>query len=192
MKGAMLAEYLRWYATRHDSERLAQLIGDSAVCIAAGLTVETPVFGIVSSVWYPAPAFHAVLEAATWGMNDEEKNRLVVEGTEVVTEKMFRGMYEVLFRLLATPERYSTHIQRAWNQLHTSGARELRITKPGEALSFVRSWPAHHPLLCAMVHETTRAVFSRMGIGKVVVRREQCVSKGHHECVARVHWSATD
>lgn len=194
MKGAMLAEYLRWYATRYDVERLTGMIRDNPVCKASGLNVDPPAFGIVSSIWYPAEAFHAVLDGATWGMSEEEKQRLTIEGTEHVTEKMFRGMYAVLFRLLATPERYATHIQRAWSQLHSTGEREFRLVsgaktaKTGEAISTIRAWPAHHPLLCAMVHETTRAVFARMELGAVTVRREQCISKGHTECVARVRW----
>jgi hypothetical protein len=190
MKGAMLAEYLRWYATRYDGERLAQMIRENPACQSSGLTQDPPSFGIVASVWYPAEAFHAVLDAATWGMTDEQKHSLAVDGTEVVVEKMFRGVYAVLFRMLATPERYSSHIQRAWSQLHSTGTRELKILRTGEAVSSIRDWPAHHPLLCVMVHETTRAVFARMNIGTVLVKREQCVSKGHAECSARVRWMA--
>jgi hypothetical protein len=113
---------------------------------------------------------------------------LIRESTDAVVEHMLRGLYAVLFALVASPDRYARHIQRAWNQLHDTGTREVRIVAPGEAESIIREWPGHHPILCEMVHETTRAVFSHMRVGQVSVTRERCVSRGAHACVARVRW----
>ncbi len=189
MKGAIFAEYLRWYATVYDGARLARAIRDNPICREGGLTAEPPVFGIVPSIWYPARVCHAVLDAATLGMNDIEKTRFVVDGTQFVADKLMSGLYATLVRWMGTPERFSAHIQSGWNQLHTSGEREIRIVKPGEALSLVRAWPGHHPLLCRMIHETARSVFARMGIGTVTSSFENCVSLGHHECVARLQWT---
>jgi hypothetical protein len=188
MKGAMLAEYLRWYSSHYDVERLRRFVREDEACLAAGLAEDRPAFAIVSSEWYSAALFHRLLDVAMETLSPEGRERFVREGTDAVADSMIRGLYSVLFSLVATPERYGRYIQRAWRQLHDTGEREVRILAPGLAESRIRRWPAHHPTLCLLVHETTRAVFTKMGLSGVTVAREQCVDEGAPECVAVLRW----
>lgn len=189
MKGAMLAEFLRWYSAHHDDAAIRALIDTDADAASLGLDSSRPSFGLVTSEWYPASLFHRIVDAGLGPFTTSERDKLMHNATDAVATTMLRGLYSVLFALVATPDRYSRHIQRAWSQLHDTGKREVLIVRPGEAASIIRAWPAHHPYLCQMVHETTRAVFSHMRVGAVSVERESCVVDGSPECVARLRWT---
>jgi hypothetical protein len=190
MKGAMLAEYLRWYSAHYDVAPVRRVIETDADARVFGLDPSRPTFGIVTSEWYPATMFHRIVDAGLSHLSDAERAKLLRDATDAVAATMLNGLYAVLFTLVATPERYSRHIQRAWRQLHDTGERQVRIVRAGEAESIIRAWPAHHRYLCQMVHETTRAVFSHMRVGSVSVEQERCIDDGAPECVARVRWSA--
>ncbi|MBL8682277.1 MAG: hypothetical protein JNK05_24125 [Myxococcales bacterium] len=189
MKGAMLAEFLRWYSAHHDDTPVRVLIESDPEARSLGLDGSRAPFGLVTSEWYPATLFHRILDAGLGRFSSSERHRLMQNAADAVAVTMLRGLYSVLFALVATPDRYSRHIQRAWSQLHDTGTREVLIVRPGEAESIIRAWPAHHPYLCQMVHETTRAVFSHMRVGAVTVERERCIDDGSPECVARVRWT---
>lgn len=187
MKGAMLAEFLRWYATHYDSEPLRRFVQSDPDCVRAGLDADRPGLGVVPSEWYAAPLFHRLLDVAFASMSAGERALFVRRSTEAVSGQMIRGVYGALFALLATPDRYVRHIQRAWSQLHNTGVREV-ILRSTEAESIIREWPAHHPVLCMMVHATTHALFERM-LGKPVeIEMLRCVSHGHADCMARLRW----
>jgi hypothetical protein len=187
MKGAMLAEFLRWYATHYDSEPVRRFVQSDPCCVRARLDADRPSFGVVPSEWYSAALFHRLLDVAVAPMSQGERALFVRRSTEAVSGHMIRGVYGALFSLIATPDRYVRHIQRAWNQLHNTGVREV-VLRPNEAESIIREWPAHHPILCMMVHATTHALFERM-LGKHAdIERVRCVSQGHADCMSRLWW----
>lgn len=188
MKGAILAEFLRWYAARANTQSLGRLIDESPLCRQVGFVSDDPAFGLIQSAWYPASAIHWLTDATLTPLAPSARSALLREGVDHVTERLFRGLYSVLFTLVATPDRYGRHIQRAWRQLHDSGEREVNLVGPGQAVSITRDWPAHHPVLCEIVSETTRAVFTRMKVGIVEIERSQCISRGDTMCVTKLRW----
>jgi hypothetical protein len=187
MKGAMLAEYIRWFASNHDSEHVRRFVRSDGLSIAAGLDADRPAFGIVPSEWYSAAVFHRLLDVAFERMTDAERAQCIDRSTDAVSAQLIRGLYAVLFALVATPDRYSRHIQRAWNQLHDTGVRDV-VVASDHAMSTIREWPGHHTVLCTMVHSTTRAIFSRMLDRPVRLERLRCVSDGHPDCASRLTW----
>lgn len=183
----MVAEYLRWYASHYDAHDVRELVRTHRGCIEAGLVADRAAFGVVPGEWYPAQVFHPLLDVALDTMTPDEREQFIERSTDAVSAQLIRGLYSVLFALVATPERYSRHIQRAWNQLHDTGEREV-ILGPNHAVSTIRNWPAHHPVLCSMVHATTRALFSRMLDRRVQSERVRCVSEGHPDCASVLRW----
>lgn len=189
LKGAAFGEFLEWYFAHHQGEALREAVARLPPEARAGLDPRERRLGVVASTWYPAPAVHAVLDAFARAHPDAERAPLVHDGVQVVVTRMFRGLYAVLFELVATPERYTRHIQRAWRQLHDTGQREVQLLGPGEALSITSQWGGHHPVLCELTVETMCAVFERMGCKRVSAQRLECVSRGAHRCSAQLRWT---
>lgn len=187
MKGAMVAEYFRWYASHYDASAVRELVRTHPECLAAGLVAERPAFGVVPSEWYSATVLHKLIDVALAPMSEAERAQFIERSTAAVSAQLIRGLYSVLFALVATPERYSRHIQRAWNQLHDTGEREVSLGAD-HAVSIIRRWPGHHPALCSMVHATTRALFARMLDRAVTLERARCVSEGHPDCASILRW----
>jgi hypothetical protein len=187
MKAAMVAEYFRWYTIHYDASAVRERVRTSATCRAAGLDADRPLFGVVPSEWYSTVVLNELIDVALDPMIEAERAEFIERSTAAVSAQLMRGLYSVLFALVATPERYSRHIQRAWNQLHDSGEREVSLGSD-HAVSVIRRWPAHHPALCSMVHATTRALFSRMLDRPVRIERARCVSEGHPDCASILRW----
>ena len=59
---------------------------------------------------------------------------------------------------------------------------------PGEGLSVLSSWPAHHPLLCSITIYTMVSVFEAMGYEDVTAERIRCVTRGAEDCATVLRW----
>ncbi|MEI8256841.1 MAG: hypothetical protein WCJ30_14300 [Deltaproteobacteria bacterium] len=188
IKGAAFGEFIGWYAEQHDLTPIRRVVAALPPEQRAGLEPDAPKLGVVVSNWYPTTVVDLVLDQIV-SLHGENGSRVIAhDGVQVVSARMFRGLYAVLFGLVASPTRYARHIQRAWLQLHDTGTREVTIERANEALSVTRNWRGHHPLMCDITLETMRAVFERMGCDAVEVSRIQCVGAGAPDCRARVRW----
>jgi hypothetical protein len=187
MKGATVREFLLWYEKQRGTNYHQGLQRRLAGSTADLVWFDRPALGLVGTDWYPVELIHAVLDTlAEECPNDMHK--LIAEASEAAVAKLTRGIYQYLFRMVASPKLYARHIQRAWNLLHTTGTRKIVITSAGLADSTIEHWPGHHRWLCVVTTETMRATFHAMGARNVVVERVGCVSTGAPLCRALVRW----
>ncbi len=190
VKGSAITYFVDWYAHHYDARTLMAIVARIPEAERGDLDPGTATLGLIPTAWYPAAAVARVLDDVTEGMTGAERTRLVKESTAASVDHGIRGIFRLAFKLLVTPERYAKHIQRFWNQLHDTGTRRVEIVAPGEAISSIEDWPGHHPLLCAVTMETMAAIFRRMGLEDVEVRRVECVSNQDPRCTAVVRWRA--
>jgi hypothetical protein len=188
IKGEMIRSFLGWYQEQVGRDRLAQMLRSLPAPLTANLDLEREGLGILASNWYPARMIHELLDAMEREHGEAAMPELLRAGCEHMVGEVFRGVYRYLFRLVASPKLYARNIQKAWRTLHSSGERELVLTGPNEAESFIRNWPDHHRWLCLINQQTMRCVFGAMGYRKVEVARTHCVCDGHDHCRALVRF----
>jgi hypothetical protein len=187
VKGAVIREFLVWYESvygRAYVERVCTRLEPSEL---TKLSPERMGLGMLPTGWYSSNIVHAVLDGVTEGATRSEITALLREGNAIVVQRMTRGLYQFLFRMVGSPSLYAKHIQRAWRLLHTTGERHMELS-PGRADSSIRSWPGHHPVLCELTTETMRTVFEIMGCRNVTAQPLACVSRGDLECRAILHY----
>lgn len=188
VKGSALTYWVAWYVEHHGAGALMAVAAQIPPEERGDLDPSSPSLGLIPTDWYPSSAVGRLLDGITEGMSDEERAALIRESTAAGVQQAIRGIFQLAFGLLATPERYARYIQRFWSQLHDTGRRRIDLVGPGEASSIIEDWPGHHPILCSVTMETMAAVFRRMGLQEVEVERVECVSEGHPRCRAHVRW----
>jgi hypothetical protein len=188
VKGNAIREFLLWYETRHGTAHHQALWQRLDPVARKDLDPERPALGLLASTWYPTSVLFPILDEVSRGLSAQARSKLAREGTAAVVRVATRGIYQTLFRTVASPERYARYIQRAWSFLHSTGTRSIEIREPGLALSIIADWPGHHPLLCEVTTETMRCLFEAMGCRHVSVDRVACVSDGSRDCRAWVRW----
>jgi hypothetical protein len=188
VKGAAIREFLLWHDAQYGHAQTLRLVEGVPPDLARLLTPAEPGLGVLGATWYPSSLVHPMLDRLAASTRDGGR-QFALEANRVVVPRMIRGVYRVLFDAVATPERYAAHVQRLWRNLHTTGERSMVIRTPGEALSAVERWPAHHPLLCWITIYTMAFLFEAMGYTHWSVDRVACVSSGGARCetILRFH-----
>ncbi len=181
VKGAVIREFLVWYESVHGRGYVERVCARLEPDELAKLSPERMGLGMLPTGWYSSAIVHAVLDGVTEGATPAEVSALLREGNAVVVQRMTRGLYQFLFRMVGSPALYAKHIQRAWRLLHTTGERHMELS-PGRAESSIRDWPGHHPVLCELTTETMRTVFEVMGCRHVTAEPVACLSRGDLEC----------
>jgi len=184
IKGAALAEFLRWYTTVHGHARLQAL--PEPVLEALDLSQRGAV--VLASKWYPAPVVHQLLESLVRDLSATERRQLVVDGARAVMEATLRGVYRLLFRTMMSPARYAQHSQKLWDRYYSSGRMTKRLVAPNVHATEIADWPGHHPLLCDLHVESARYIYAAMRCESVDVQRTTCVSIGAPICSFEVRW----
>jgi hypothetical protein len=187
VKGAAIREFLLWYDEQYGHEatlRLAEAIPPSYEGL---ISPSEPALGVLGASWYPSALVAPMLDSLAATTKDGGR-QFALEANRAVVPRMIRGVYRVLFDVVATPERYAQHVGRLWRRLHTTGDRRMRIVAPGEAFSTVESWPGHHPLLCWITIYTMAFLFEAMGYTQWSVDRIACVSDGAARCATTLRY----
>ncbi len=188
VKGNAIREFLLWYETRHGTAHHEAILARVDPTVRRELDPSRPALGLLASTWYPTSVLFPILDELSEGLSTAERQKLARDGTGAVVRVATRGIYQTLFRTVASPALYARYIQRAWNFLHTTGTRTIEIREPGLALSTIADWPGHHRMLCEITTETMRCLFEAMGCRHVSVERVACVSDGARECRAWVRY----
>ena len=189
VKGAALREFFGWYIKNWERVRIDTVLNALPPAERAGLIPGAESFGVVSSTWYPSSIVHVLLNVICDSMSPVVRSKLVKDSTAHVVDQMMHGVYAVLFRMVASPERYASHIQRAWRQLHDTGDRRVILVSPDELESITSDWGGHHLLLCEVASETMAHVFTKMGYHKVIAVRTSCIANGDPDCRTTLRWS---
>lgn len=188
VKGSAIREFVLWYEARYGRSYVAEMLARLPPELRDHVWPERQAFGLVASEWYPSPVVFALLDTVSAGRSDAAMSALVREATAFTVRRLSRGLYQFLFRMVASPGLYARHIQKAWRLLHTSGTRAISLDEPGFADSTIEDWPGHHRWLCELSMETMRAVFEAMGCHDLDLVRIECVSFGDARCRARLRY----
>jgi len=190
IKGAAFREFLRWYDERQGSGRLADHLQALPATDRAEFDPGAPVLGVQPSHWYPASTVHRLLDEIVRGRSASEVRALGEEGARAVMDNTLRGIYRGLFTWMANPERYARHAHRLWDIYYDSGVFEVTPLPDGRgAVSVVRGWDAHHPVICELNRGAAIAIYEAMGCSDVHCERTSCVDDGASECRFVTRWS---
>ncbi len=188
IKGSVVREFAAFVESARGASFLRNTVSTLPNDIREGIDLERPGLGLLPSQWYSARFVHALLDAIVAGTPEPDRQPLYRAAARQAVRTMLRGIYRWLFERISTPSLYARHIQRIWDMIHTGGTRRIVMLAPGEADSIVESWPAHHPVLCELVSETTVAIFESMSCTDVHAERLECVSRGNPRCRTRITW----
>lgn len=181
IKGSAVREFALWYEAHHGRAYVAGVVRRLPPEIADQIWPERHALGLVATEWYRSEVVHAILDAVSEGRTDAEMAALLVDASDLTVRRLSRGLYQFLFRMVASPGLYAKHVQRAWRTLHSTGERTIYLSE-GMADSVTSSWPGHHRWLCFLTNETMRRVFEAMGCRDVSLERINCVSDGDARC----------
>lgn len=180
-KGSTMREMLLWHDRKYGHEETARLAEGLAPEAMAMINPTQPALGILSSSWYPVSLTNPMLTRVQERSGNEGRD-FAIEANREVVPRMIKGIYRVMFQAAATPELYAKHVGRLWRRLHTTGTRSMVIRAPGEAVSVLEDWPAHHPVSCWLTIYTMAFVFEAMGYKSWTVERRSCVGHGAARC----------
>jgi hypothetical protein len=189
IKGAAFREFLLWADETYGARRFHEVLAAVPAPLRALVRADEPALGVLASTWYPAALVHAILDGLFAGMPPHVRHAVLHDACEAVVPRMIRGVYKLLFQVVASPALYARHIQRAWNQLHNTGERRIELVGPTTAHSTIAAWAGHHPALCEITTETMAAVFRAMRCRDARAERVTCVADGAPECRAIVRWT---
>jgi hypothetical protein len=187
IKGSSMRELVLWYERRLGRDATLAIVADLPPEFERLVTRTRPALGILASTWYPSAFASHMCDRVIAGLPDEGR-AMAREANRDIVPMMIRGIYKALWQTLASPELYARHVDRHWHKLHTTGERSFVIRAPGEALSVVRSWDGHHPLLCWMMIYTMVSLFEAMRLTEVTADRIRCVAHGADECATILRW----
>jgi hypothetical protein len=190
IKGAPIVEFLRWYTSAYGRDALVGLLAGIELSPRVSLNLSYEHFGLLSSDWYPARAFHEVLDRVVARTPPERVAWLARESARAVIATTLKGIYRVLFSFMMSPARYAQNAQQLFGRYYRPGTfLKLPLGSRGHR-TVIRDWPGHHPLLCEMIVYTGEYVYEAMGCRDVEMRRTGCISDGASECSFETTWSA--
>jgi hypothetical protein len=190
IKGVAFREFLVWYAGEYGADTLEAAAGVISREHAGVFEPEAETLGVLASKWYPGEMVHALMDELTRGRSVDEKQSMARRGADAVMAATLRGVYRVLFEWMANPARYARHAGKLWTSYYDSGALEIVARTQGSARSVIRDWKTHHPFICDLNREASRAIYQAMGCVDVSCRREACVSQGDALCSFVTRWGS--
>jgi hypothetical protein len=188
IKGSGILPYLRWYVEHWGPERLARVAEAIPAAYAEHFDRRDAHLGVLPSVWYPAPAIHALLDRMLTDHPLAEHELLAREGARAIIEATLSGVYRWLFETMMTPDRYARNAQKLFSRYHEPGTMTKTPLVPAGHLSVVRDWAGHHGLLCDFLIHTADYVYRALGCQDLLIRRTACVSQGAAECRFEITW----
>lgn len=189
IKGAAFREFLIWYARKEGQVRLDAHLAACPTELQDQLSAGKPGLNVLASRWYEAHLVHALLDEVARGRNRIELRELATAGSQAVMNATLRGLYRVLFEWMASPDRYARYAGKLWEAYYDSGEFSLTPEASGKgAISIVRNWSSHHPLICELNRGAAIAIYSAMGLEGVTCDRPACVGEGQAECRFITRW----
>lgn len=192
VKGVALREFLVWLEQTHGRERMVAVAHGLPASARDALRLDDrlPSVGVLSSRWYPAAAIHALFDSVFAGLDASARAALVDRSADAVMAATLGGVYQVLFKWLATPERYARFADRLWRSYYDTGEMSVEQIGRHRAECTITDWRSHHPAACDMNRAAAAAIYRAMGCREVVVRRVACVAEGAAECRFVTTWSS--
>lgn len=189
VKGAAVRELARWLQTSLGQEESARVVGRVPPEERSGLDPHEFAFGILASRWYPVASVHALFDALLADPDCPAREQLTHEIGRHVVSQTLGGVYELLFRWMATPERYARYAAKLWRSYYDHGTFEVRELGEHASQTTISGWEGHHAFLCELNVVAAAVLYEKMGCKGVEVKRTECVGEGGRACSFRVTWS---
>jgi hypothetical protein len=189
IKGAGIREFFKWYLDKFGPDYVAARLAQLPEEVRQQIVPNDPHLGVEAGEWYPAELVHALLDSAALGMSPNDRKALMREGAQAALKSTLRGIYKLVFDVMATPDRYARRAHGLFSRYFNTGTMTKIVESPGAHLSLIHDWGSHHPLLCDFVQYTAETVYGAMGCKNVVSTRLSCISHGGEFCSFRVTWA---
>lgn len=189
IKGFAFAEFMTWYADRHDRPTILESLGAAGEWRKVSFSFDRPGFGILASEWYEAEIVHAVLDAVGRRHTPLELDVLAREAADEIMGKMLRGIYRTAFSICVTPERYLRHVDKVWRLQYDNGTPVIIAPRSTEHAITFRDWRSHHPIICRLNMASAGPIYGAMGCKSTKYTRLGCISEGAQRCQSVVVWT---
>ena len=189
VRGAAVREFFGWVAETWGDERLREIVGRLEPGVAKHFDAQAKALGVLTSTWYEAREVHALVDSLLAGASAAERERIAREGADAVMKRTLRGVYKLLFDWMATPARYAKYAHKLWASYYDAGTLDISMPEPGLAVSVIADWRAHHPFVCDLNREASRAIYQAMKCKDVTCVRTHCVARGDAECRFVTRWT---
>jgi hypothetical protein len=189
IKGAGIQPFLAWYEQRWGRARLLQAAEGIPASFRGNFHFEADLLGVLPSLWYPAPAIHALLDRILAGHSEAERALIAREGARAIIDATLKGVYRWLFEKMMSVDRYGRSAQSLFSRYYEPGTMTKLPTGAAGHLSIVTGWAGHHPLLCDFLVHTAEYVYGALGCRDVQVRRTSCVAAGAADCRFEITWA---
>ena len=190
MRGSTFREFVRWYEHTHGRDRALSMYDRLPYHLCVGLNREVEGFGLLPSAWYPMELVHRLLEMATEGLAPRERIAMVREGARQAVTTTLHGIYQAIYRAVATPELHARYTARVWGLYYNTGVVQGVMVGPNRSERTIQRWTGHHVLLCETTAEALGVMHEMMGLKRVTVARTMCVDRGNPECRFAISWDA--
>jgi hypothetical protein len=188
MRGSTFREFVRWFEQTFGRGRALSIYDRLPAGLTVGLSRDAEVFGLLPSAWYPMELVHRLLEMATEGLGPRDRAAMVREGARQAVTATLKGIYQAIYRALATPELHARYTSRVWALYYNTGVVKGTMLGPNKSERTVHRWTGHHILLCETTAEALGVMHERMGLKGVSVARAACVDRGGPECRFVLTW----
>jgi hypothetical protein len=111
------------------------------------------------------------------------------EMAKAVMEGTLKGVYGIMFSMMATPERYARYAPRLWSKYYDEGNVRLKLSTPSSMSAVISDWQGHHPFLCEVVRFARVAALEAMGCRHVRSDLRCKSAVGGTDCVTDLHWT---
>jgi hypothetical protein len=188
IKGEGIRQFINWYLAKWGEPRLFQFVADLPPEAREVYDITQPSLGIIASGWYPAPAFHALIDAMLSVYPPDQRRAFAREAAKATIDSTLKGVYRFLFEAMMTPDRYLGRAQKLFSRFYDCGTIEKIKVAPNIHRSVIRDWHSHHPVLCDVMLHMGEYVYPALGCRNVIVRRISCVSAGDPYCSYDASW----
>lgn len=188
IKGAVIREFVLWHEERFGRERLSLAVRELMSRYPEALEPSREAYGLLASVWYPAPLVHSLLDRLTEGATDAELTRIAEDAANVIMGRTLRGVYRTLFTMVASPDRFQRFGHSLWGQHYDTGRNEIERCDATTHRVRYLDWQGHHPFICRMNMASSLPIYEAMGCRDVRYAIQGCVSRGAPHCENVVRW----
>ena len=183
-----MRQFLRWYVAKYGRGRLTEHLARLPDGRASEIDLDQPNFGIVSSGWYPASTFHALVDEMLEQYSPEQRQSFAREAAKATIDATVKGVYRFLFEAIMTPDRYAKRAQQVFDRFYDAGTITKQVVARNVHLTRVVGWTSHHPVLCDVMLYTSEYVYGLLGCRNVTVKRLGCISRGDASCSYEIRW----
>lgn len=189
IKGVVIREFAQWHGERFGREPFAAAVRSTEPLYPGVLDAKREAYGLLASMWYPAPLVHGLLDYLTDGVTDAELTRLAEDAANVIMGRTLRGVYRTMFRMVASPDRFARFGHSLWGQHYDTGRNDIeRVDVRIHRVRYI-DWHGHHPFICRMNMAASRPIYEAMGCRDVHYVPQGCVTHGAAVCENVIRWS---